>query len=688
VVTWNGRGGNGHGAWDGDPELDWIFPDEPELKKTAHLLQLGRRPEPPLDPAFRAALRRRLMQEAWERAAPTLPWWRRLFAPRAMAWAGATVGVLLIAVVVYTLARFPAPPSTQVVVSSPLQGAHAVAETRPIELKFSQPMNTSSVEDSIQIQPATTVRTFQWVDGTTVKIVPQHGLAPNTQYQVTVTQRAKTREGQGLAGQPVVTFVTAPPPGPKPAATPVPTARPTPARGITTPLRIAASGAPSPAWSPDGSVLYVIGPTGQLQGFTAATGAAQPPPIAPSGVTLATVGPDGTVVYARDGQVVNGQTPIPGVQPLALGFQNGKLLALAGGQVQSLAGGGLGTAPPSVKDATAADFSPNGRRLAYLGASDLHLLDLTSGQDTDVGPASGLGAWSRDGSRYAYPAADGVYVTDGTGQGTKLVSLPGAASVSWSAATNQLLLTTPEALLVSDANGSGLRTLATGTFTQATWSPRGDASFWFRYQGSVWVATVLPPSGAATSAEDLVNQFMMARRAGNAALASSFLDASGKQAFSNLTLTYGGGMSRYYTLLVQPSQAVVRIVLSGGGAVDETLKIARDSGSGSLLIDGVTEESATLSSGPNVLEVVVTSTHVRVTFDSDLDAATAASGGVTINGVQTEATYDAGTRTVIVTSESGFTPGTPYQLTVNDSLRDVNHNPAARYVLTFTGPSS
>ena len=152
------------GAWDGDPELEWVFPDEPELQQTAQLLQRGRSPEPPLDPAFRAALRRRLMQEAWERAAPALPWWRQLFAPRAMAWAGATIGVLLIAVVVYTLTFTPTPPSTQVVVSSPLQGAHAVAATRPIELKFSQPMDTSAVEQSIQIQPATTVRTFQWVD--------------------------------------------------------------------------------------------------------------------------------------------------------------------------------------------------------------------------------------------------------------------------------------------------------------------------------------------------------------------------------------------------------------------------------------------------------------------------------------------------------------------------------------------
>jgi len=177
-VSWNGNGGNGQGAWDRDPELDWIFPNEPELQETASLLQVRRRPEPPLDPAFKAALRRRLIQEAWDRAAPTMPWWRSLFAPRAMAWAGATVGVVLIAVVVYTLTVIPAAPSSQVVVSSPLQGSQAVAATRPIELKFSQAMDTASVEDSIQIQPATRVKAYRWIDDSTSRSCPRTASRP------------------------------------------------------------------------------------------------------------------------------------------------------------------------------------------------------------------------------------------------------------------------------------------------------------------------------------------------------------------------------------------------------------------------------------------------------------------------------------------------------------------------------
>ena len=303
-----------------------------------------------------------------------------------------------------------------------------------------------------------------------------------------------------------------------------------------------------------------------------------------------------------------------------------------------------------------------------------------------IGAATGLGAWSKDGARYAYLTADGVSVTDGISPGTKLVALSGAASVSWSA-TDKLLLTTQSALWTSNGDGSSLRTLANGAFTHATWSPAGDASFWFKRQGSVWVASVTAQTSAAatTGAADLVNQFMTARQQGNAALASSLLDANGKQAFSGITLTYtNGGLSRWYILLAQSHQVVVRMILGGGAnqtVLDEALTVAHNS------IDGVTETPAVLSSGPNILNVKVTSTSVRVTFDSDLDPSTY-EGAVTINGVLSQVTYQPGNRTVIVTPEIPLTPGTTYVLSVHSSLRDVNHSPAANYQLTFTGASS
>jgi hypothetical protein len=137
-------------------------------------------------------------------------------------------------------------------------------------------------------------------------------------------------------------------------------------------------------------------------------------------------------------------------------------------------------------------------------------------------------------------------------------------------------------------------------------------------------------------------------------------------------------------MLAQSHQVVVRMFLAGArsqSVLDEALTIAGGS------IHGVTETPQVLSSGPNILTVKVTSTGVRVTFDSDLDPSTY-SGGVTIDGVSSQVDYQPGNRTVVVTPDDPLTPGTTYRLTVHRSLRDVNHSPAAQYQLTFTGPAS
>ena len=47
-----------------DHELDDVLQDD-ELRRLAAVLSTARRPEPPVDDAFRTGLRRQLMQEAW-----------------------------------------------------------------------------------------------------------------------------------------------------------------------------------------------------------------------------------------------------------------------------------------------------------------------------------------------------------------------------------------------------------------------------------------------------------------------------------------------------------------------------------------------------------------------------------------------------------------------------------------------
>jgi hypothetical protein len=598
-MAWDGW--NGGPAQEADPELDWLFPGDPELQETAELLHRVRRPEPPLNPAFRMALRRKLMQEASDRARPAQPWWRRLLlAPRGMALAGAAVGVLLIGLLVYSLTVAPPTAKNQVTVSSPLQGAHQVAATKPIQIQFSQPMNTPTVEDSIQIQPATRVRSYDWSNrDRTVTVVPAAALAPNTLYQVTVGPQARTKAGQAVPHQAAVSFVTAPEPHPQPSPTPSASPRPSQLPGIGTPRPLGPWGSGLPLWSPNGSTLYVIGPGGQLQAYQVAGGGASQ---LASGVTADGVAPDGTVAYAGGGQVVSGGVSAPAGAISALGFQDGgRLLALSGHQVQSLAGSALAAlagAAALAEEPTAADFSPGGRRLAYLGASgQLHVMDLTTGQDAVAGPASGLGSWSRDGSRYAYPTSSGVFVTGG-GAGSRLLSLPGATSVAWSG--GQLLATNASGLWLANADGSGARELQAGSFSHVSWSPAGNGAFAYVQGGQVYVASVNAASqgtasatGGETNTGDLVNHFMAARQ--GAGDPTAFLDASGRQAFSNLTLSYGPDM-RWSVLDEGPGRAVVRIVPGNGrGAIDETLRIA-DAGSGKLLIAGGTDRPETPAS--------------------------------------------------------------------------------------------
>ena len=146
-----------------DPELDDVLQDV-ELIRLAGLLKSTRRAEPPLDEAFRSDLRRQLMQRAWEMSEGRTPWWRLLTAPRApsLAWAGAAVGVLLIAsVVIFMTNQQPGVLDF----NSPLADARQVQLQQPILVAFNQPMDHKSTEAAVHITPATSVA-FSWTKNT------------------------------------------------------------------------------------------------------------------------------------------------------------------------------------------------------------------------------------------------------------------------------------------------------------------------------------------------------------------------------------------------------------------------------------------------------------------------------------------------------------------------------------------
>ncbi|MDQ6772938.1 MAG: Ig-like domain-containing protein, partial [Candidatus Dormibacteraeota bacterium] len=188
-----------------DPELEALF-DDPELLAAARALRASAPGGADPDPLYRAALRRRLMQEAWQRA-ERVTWWRRLLSPGGLAWASATVGVVLIAFVAYTLAGNSFGRTQTVYWASPLQDAHQVATVQPIDIRFNQAVDRQSVERSVKIEPATQV-TYQWT-GNDLQVTPVNNLAPGTSYTVKVATGARTANQQPIPAQPAIRFTTA-----------------------------------------------------------------------------------------------------------------------------------------------------------------------------------------------------------------------------------------------------------------------------------------------------------------------------------------------------------------------------------------------------------------------------------------------------------------------------------------------
>lgn len=682
-----------------DPELDGIGDEQgwdAEVRDLAQYLRATPHTYEHVEPSaqFRQDLRRRLMREAWERAArPPVPWYRRLLAPEPMAMAGAAVGAVLIVTVALLYSLGPHQTDRlQLTVMSPQNNAQLVSTVKPIELQFSQTMKSADVN----VVPATE-KTTQWdAQHKTLYITPVNGLAGNTQYQVTVTS-ATTAEGKQVSKIKPVTFSTGPAPTPTPTVSPRPSPPPSPILNAH-PLAPIASGT-RVHWTPDGTGLVVIEPGGQLQLITVANGA---PHQLASGATLDAVAPDGSVAWVGNGQVTWKSTVI-NAQPIALGFRSGGLLLASVADVERADQ----TRVTGFKDtADAADFSPTGDRVVYHAATGLHVVDLASGKDTLIGPATALGAWAPDGRHYAYPTDTGVSVADADdGSTAKLDDLGGVTGITWSRG-QQLLVSTASALYLVNYPAPGqtatLQKLSTpqdGAFGSPDWAPDGSGQFSFYRDGHVWVAriqgavagTPITPVTPGVTQDDLVNTFLAARKNLLADQAASFLDAAGLSAFSKYNLI-DPTLARYYVLLSQPGRVVVRLVLVHGGvqaAIDETLTILPDA-SNHLYIHSVTQtQRSAFATGPEVVDTVVNSGQIQITFDSDLDPNSAVlPGAIAIKGVTTQAKYDSKSKTVTLTVPGGLSAGASYELVIGSSLQDVNGRSAVAYTLQFTGPAT
>jgi hypothetical protein len=695
-----------------DLELDELF-DDPELRQTAYFLKAAQTPEPPFDPAFRMTLRRELMQQAWAMNEAKRPWWRTLVAPPAMAWAGAAAAAVVVALAATLFYTGPVTPTTPPSANSPLDNATNVAVVQPIPVAFNQAMDHQSVEQAVTIEPATQV-TFAW-QGNTLLVQPASGnLAPNTQYVVHVGSGARTADARPIEKPQTISFVTQTPPTPRPSPVPTPAVSPPPPAIVAGSLATLTAAPTWSAWSPDGSTVFALA-GGQL--VAVATASQKTSVLVPDGVKVAALAPDGGhVAYVRNGHVAtvasdgSGQTDVAAADALAVGWQQSGLVYVTGKDVSTPR-----TKLASLPEApTAAWFSPAGARLLYAAAGAIHVLDLHNGQDAAAKASGPPIAWAPDGRRAVWSAGGALLAGDpASGNPTTLatlanVSIPAdaAVSVTWSTG-DDILIAGGAGIWTVRPDGSSLRRLMDGDYSLVNWAPdarhisftRGTALWSGQVNGSSPPVQVAP----CESANGVLDEFMAARARGDADAAQALLDDNGRKAYAdaNPPLVWKGEprLHRYYTVLAQPAGSgcryVVRLVLSQGkldvNDFDEVLSFQPDSQGKQRVHDSSATPARQPGKGPEVVLVeLVDATHVRVSFDSDLDPAVA--GAVEVRGpggpVKMQGAYS--DRVVTLTLAAPLDPSATYHLVVPArSVRDVGGRPPqVDYTLDFSGPPS
>jgi hypothetical protein len=696
-----------------DPELDDVLQDE-ELHRLGELLSSALRPEPPLDDAFKSALRRELMHQAWEMGEGRPSLWKRAFAPPGMAWISATAGLLLIASVVVFSATHPN-GNNDVAFVSPINDSPSVALAQPILVKFNQPMDHLSTESAVQIAPATNV-TFSW-QSNTLAVQPASGnLAPNTQYQVTIGPGATTAAGQHLPSAQTITFVTQPPAAPTPSPSPTPRTSASPTSLLTGERQLAplGGGVNSPLqWSADSSTVYFVNAKGALEVVPVKGGDVKV--VAPDGVTAPVIAPAGDkLAYIRGGKIeiltfAAGTTAEIAVTPAAtmVGWAKDKVMwATSDGVYAQGATKPTQLAPlPTGGDVSVLSIATDGMHAVYSQDKKLFLLDLATAKSTQLGQANAsFYGWSPSGTQLLYASADHLVISDlQGGTGSSLV----AGEASWSS-QDAILLGSDSDLYQVRPDGSSVTKLANGTYHFPVWAPNGAAFAFFR-GGALWTASAppLPPQPLVIDlATTVFNSFMQARLKGQSDEAAIYLDTNGKQAYSNggMSLVISGDprFTRFYILTLgitstQPDTArfVVRIVLTQGkldvADFEETLTIVRDQTTRQLLIDQATAgPRRELGKGAKVIGVVVAAGSIQVSFDSDLDPGTVPDSVELLDAKdkQVEGTTTYANRTVTI-SGLELRPGAQYKLVVLPSLRDVlGRNVASEYDLQLIGPAA
>ncbi|MDQ6710893.1 MAG: Ig-like domain-containing protein [Candidatus Dormibacteraeota bacterium] len=580
-----------------DPELRELFTD-PADREVVDLLRASRPAAPPLDPHFRNYLRAKLMTEARNTlAAPNRRRWYQL-GPVGMvpAMAAVACGFLVVLGIEVYLQRQPAAGPSVSVNTQAIDHKKDVAIAEPIHISFGGPVDKAAVEESVAIQPATSV-TKHW-EGQTLVITPAHPLAPNTAYKVTLQPKASAAP-QAVATptvqRPVVVhFLTAP--APAPAI--VPPSFKSGSVAFAYDNRIPdSSKLSSPSWTEDGQLLVTrpadaAAPTASASATASptATVAASPSATtnvwlmstqgtllrqvapggsfaaaAPSGGVFADwqeASPDHSTLELRDLQgtvqssslaTINGR---PDRAPVWLGTD--RIAYLNDGTLHIVDLHGTAIAAPPLKVTGPMSAARNGRSLALKTGSGSLVLDLTSMTTTTLPVGATDFAWSPGGQLAFTVAAAGatdLYAgADARSARRIATSAVGEtwSNLSWAPDSTSLLFashsgsgsTLHSGLRLINADGTALVNFGSSQLEYASplWSPSGGLVLFARRDEagglSLWTAkaTVGQRSAADTAESQAlaeVDKFMQARIRGDLATAQAHLDASAQQAYTS-----------------------------------------------------------------------------------------------------------------------------------------------------------
>ena len=714
-----------------DPEVDDIFRGEPELAELADRVRASR-PQPALDPRFQGQLRAQLMAEAQTVLSGNRPRVaqraslrrRRRFIPslRAMGWTGGAAGIALAAATVLTVLNTHPQDHTNFSWRSALAQNPSVSPTDAITVSFNQPMDESAVVQGIHIDPAAAYTTA-W-QGNQLTIKPDHPLAANTPYTVTIDHSAaRTADGQTAPQDITITFGTAPTPTPQ-AGPQVP------------PMLLAGVGAGSAnaqlVFTHAGGVIVSSAPAPQPSGSASPSSS---PTAAASESATPTEGGNALVAYAADGTAT--VLDVHGATAIALTADGTRLLAAipdgAGTDLVAMRPDGshrasLYSDPQSIdaagwradgaavfadssqlavlgKDGKPAQLAPRssgdsvvigGGRFATMGTS---LVSLSDGSSRTLTGATAT-ALSGDGSTVAWltggsGGAQSLQISPTDHDSPSTIALPGSltglSSLSLDAAADRIALIAGGQLVVASlpsgqllADGPSATSLAlSADGSRLLTVGAGDEIF----SGSVPEASgTITAAGVPPAADQALQSFLAAQVKGDStalrALAASNVDTGATPnhlgRFNVITETVEGReVTAMVRLLVDPAAGSSQ----AGQAAGERLVL--DPATGGYEVTALQiGKLAPLPKGPHVLHAAITpgasGPVLSITFDSDLDRGSVAAA-VQLSGLAGLGTpavsYDDTTRTVTVPLPA--TASGRLMLTVSTALRDINGTPLA-----------